>query len=367
MGSRLKVPLVLLALAAGCSSSSGLSHDARFTDDLAGQDSAKGDAAANPSSDVAVSRPDINPTSADGPASLNDVSASDSSGSSDRSIATPDGTADDSLTRDTNPTDTRTVADVNLAAVCTPGFDPSCNHFPESAVVAGSCQPDGTCVCNSGYAIHPTSGRCLALPIPIRDASSDADFVCPAPFDACGCGCCGTGPRYAACYYPTAGETLQSIKDKDVFDRTTTNCAAAGCSAGTRYVCCTPTTPETTSAATYSADGWMGDLDHLTIDKVGTQCARLQLSSPANTRAGFHIDSTTGWGLMAATFGACTDAAISTSVTGGLGTVDIRREGSGCVVDVHVTLFDVSTAGELQKTTRMDVDGLAIVGMGVCR
>jgi hypothetical protein len=47
-------------------------------------------------------------------------------------------------------------------------------------------------------------------------------------------------------------------------------------------------------------------------------------------------------------------------VTGGY----LRKEGNGCVVDVHVTLFDFSATGEM-KTTRLDVDGLAIGGIGV--
>jgi hypothetical protein len=125
-----------------------------------------------------------------------------------------------------------------------------------------------------------------------------------------------------------------------------------------------PAAPEPTSAASYSASGWSGDLDHLTIIKVGTECAQLMLAMPEPTRTGFHVDSTSRWGVISASFGACMDAAIPASVKGGLGSIGIRREGNDCVVDVHVTLFDLSTTGEM-KTARLDVDGLAVGGMGI--
>lgn len=209
---------------------------------------------------------------------------------------------------------------------------------------------------------------------PVRDTSSadtrievdSSRDICTSPYTSCICQCCADAPRTAACYYPSAGETLQAIKDKEAADRSVVRCSGAGCSAGTSWICCTPAAPEPSSAATYSADAYSGDMDHVTIKKVGTSCAQILLSRPAKTRAGFHLDGASVWGLMAASFGACTDASYAENVEGALGTVELRGEGNDCSVDVHMTLFDLSPSGET-KTTRMDIDGLSVKGLFFCR
>jgi hypothetical protein len=369
--------LAVLGLAAGCSSSSSGSRDSRPTDDAAGQIPSKGDTAASSDAaplrqDVAIQTSDAQPAKQDvpsvkdGPASSGDVfeASGDSSLSLDRPTPTLDG-ATEGPARDT--ADTRAGADAKDApGVCTPGVDLSCNELP-GTTAAGTCLTDGTCACKSGYAIVPSSGRCLALPSPAVDASSgDAELVCASPYLSCVCQCCPSAPRDAACYYPSAGETLQAIKDKEAADRNVVNCAGAGCSSGTRYVCCMPAAPEPASAATYSASAYSGDMDNLTIRKVGTPCAQILLSRPAKTRAGFHLDGASGWGLMAANFGVCPEGSYVQSVEGALGTVEFRGEGNNCEVDVHMTLYDLSATGEM-KTIRMDIDGLSVTGLFSCR
>jgi hypothetical protein len=199
------------------------------------------------------------------------------------------------------------------------------------------------------------------------DASApDAELACSAPYTSYVCQCCSDAPRNVACYYPTAGETLQAIKDKEAADRTITNCAGSGCSGGTRYICFTPAAPEPSSAATYSSSANSGDMDHLTITKVGTTCAHISLFRPAKTRTGFHLDGATGWGMMTAAFGACTDASYVENVQGALGTVEFHGEDNNCTVDAHVTFYSLSTTGEV-KTARIDIDGLAVQGLSGCR
>jgi len=184
--------------------------------------------------------------------------------------------------------------------------------------------------------------------------------VCLGSYDACICGCCTDPPRDTMCYYPTAGETLDPIKAHDGQVRSSTNCATAGCASGIRYVCCLPAEPEPASSATYSASAWMGDVDHLTIDKVGKECVSASFDS-GSARTGYHVDAPAGWAFTAGAFGPCIDGGIGASVRGALGSFAMRRDGNTCVADVHLTLYSFGTGGEI-KTVRMDADGVPIGG-----
>jgi hypothetical protein len=240
---------------------------------------------------------------------------------------------------------------------CGPGGG-GCNDDPAVSSIWGTCQPDGTCACTAGFVINPSTGRCRP---PLRDASPLGDageLACSGEYPACGCGCCGP-PRNVACYYPTLGESTADIKAKDEAAKSSTNCALVGCSAGTRYVCCLPATPEPTSAATYASDSYIGDMNHISIVKSGADCAELGLSSPATSRTEFRIVTPASWGVMAARFGTCGDAGVAGQAAGALGTVALRASGTECLADVHVTLFGFTSAGDL-KTTRLDVDGLLV-------
>jgi len=44
---------------------------------------------------------------------------------------------------------------------CQPGMDQSCNDSPIISSIHGTCEPDGTCTCISGFAKNPDTGRCL--------------------------------------------------------------------------------------------------------------------------------------------------------------------------------------------------------------
>jgi hypothetical protein len=43
---------------------------------------------------------------------------------------------------------------------CEPGVDQTCNDNPLISSLHGTCQDDGTCLCNSGFTPNPDTGRC---------------------------------------------------------------------------------------------------------------------------------------------------------------------------------------------------------------
>lgn len=47
------------------------------------------------------------------------------------------------------------------APACTFGADQTCNDNPAISSLHGRCTPAATCICNSGFALNPSTGRCL--------------------------------------------------------------------------------------------------------------------------------------------------------------------------------------------------------------
>jgi hypothetical protein len=45
------------------------------------------------------------------------------------------------------------------AFVCTPGMDQTCNDNLSVSSLWGKCNQDGTCTCNSGFVINPSTGK----------------------------------------------------------------------------------------------------------------------------------------------------------------------------------------------------------------
>lgn len=136
---------------------------------------------------------------------------------------------------------------------------PPCNDNPISAAVMGECQADGTCLCKTGYALNPASGRC-GYPMPDAGATKDAfaTLACSGEYTACGCGCCTGSATSTSCYFPSLGETTSDIRSKDEAVKSSVNCELAGCSAGVRHVCCAPAEPEAPGSASYRADSYPG-------------------------------------------------------------------------------------------------------------
>ena len=49
---------------------------------------------------------------------------------------------------------------VVVSLACVPGMDQTCNPSPAISALYGSCLEDGTCSCNAGHSLDPTSGKC---------------------------------------------------------------------------------------------------------------------------------------------------------------------------------------------------------------
>jgi hypothetical protein len=251
----------------------------------------------------------------------------------------------------------------DLGAVCTPDMDQTCNDDPMVSSVWGRCTADGVCVCNVDYVVNPATGRCMVAPKSDAGSGSDGGLLCPGEYDACGCGCCSSTPMRMACYFPTAGDTLEAIKAADDEVRATTNCQAAGCSSGTRYVCCLPADPDPPGSTTYEVSAWSGGLDHLDITKSGPDCAHLGFASGRDSRPDFRVVTPEGWTVMSALIDHCGDGGTGDWPDGALGTMAFRQSDGQCLADVHVTLFAFTAAGEV-RTVRVDVDGAVLPAMG---
>jgi hypothetical protein len=236
---------------------------------------------------------------------------------------------------------------------CTPGGG-GCNDNPIVSSIWGTCQADGTCLCKSGFEINPSTGRCR---MPLADAA-DVVAACTGEFEACGCGCCSGVSRSVACYYPTLGESTATLREKDAISTAGADCTRAGCSAGVRYVCCTPVASPSTD--TYTTSSYQGDMDHITISKSGSDCASLLMSRPSTTSAELRIDGPSRWGISAL-LGRC-EAGGGTSPRGAVGTIVLRPSGESCLVDVHVTFFIFAKDGTVLPTG-FDADGLLVNGV----
>jgi hypothetical protein len=256
-------------------------------------------------------------------------------------------------------------AAVDRVRVCKPGAGQTCNDNPAVSAIWGACLPDGTCTCTAGHVINPNTGRCMMAPASDASTSSEAGpaTICTGEYTACGCGCCGTALPLTMCYYPSLGETIAAVTAQDEATRISGNCAGTGCSRGIRYLCCAPPAPDLPSGVTYSASGYSGGLDHVTISKSGADCATLSFARLLRTeRPELKIAMPGTWGVVIAEFGACGDAGAMDRAGGAVGTFALRASGSLCLADVHATLFVFTAAGEV-KAARFDADGLTVTGL----
>jgi len=376
--------VLLLALAlAGCSSSKPMSPrvDAALSDAAGGNRDSAADLAvvtdsppppadAPPGDDVPADLGRGRETSAmpDAPAADRvapaDLPLADSG---DGRVAEPPDGRTDVATHDAR--DLGSVLDLggDVGLACTPGMDQTCNDDALSSSLWGSCTAEARCVCKAGFDINPATGRCRPAP---RDAAPDSTVAaCTGELVACGCGCCGGSTPTAVCYYPTLGETTEALRAADEEVRGSTNCALAGCSRGDRYVCCHEGAPEPPGSATYVASGYIGDLNHLIVQKLGADCAVLELTQGTTTGDDrMALATHDSWRVARATLGGCADASPTEPVLGVVGSLAIRKVADGCAVDVHASLFAYSAQGEV-RTTRLDADGVPIGEMGkeLCR
>ena len=222
-------------------------------------------------------------------------------------------------------------------------------------MVWGKCEANGTCVCNTGYAINPTSGKCT-------------DGNCSGSYMACGCGCCGGTAAVPTCYYPGAGDSLSTIMANDQTASHSSSCATVGCSQGQQYLCCTAAAQESSIAAQYSATYMVSDLqDRITLTKTGTNgtCATFSIGTPvpAGSTTKFPVTTPSQWNVSGyPAGGTCSDGGTGNRAIGALGSVTLVPSGSTCTLTAHMTLFFAVDASSPVTTIRIDTDALPIAG-----
>jgi hypothetical protein len=180
--------------------------------------------------------------------------------------------------------------------------------------------------------------------------SGGGAVACEGPYVACGCGCCGSEPMEAACYYPDRGDDLATIVSEDEAERMSTSCAMAGCSLGMRFHCC-PVPWGDLAPGTYEGTGYIGALDRIRITRTSPEdrCTELSLVDGGMNRDPVLVEPPDGWAVEATADYACEDrnsAAASSRRTaiGGLGTVS-WADPSRCALSVDVTLFFLNADG----------------------
>jgi hypothetical protein len=244
---------------------------------------------------------------------------------------------------------------MDVSGVCTPGMDQTCNDSPVASWVAGTCQSNGTCVCGSGFALNPDSGRCGRV----------ETNTCAGSYDACGCGCCTGQSPTTVCYYPSAGDSLASIKAADEEVKASPTCANAGCAAGQRYICCAEAPVEPAGTALYSATATMTAVDRIQLKRTESdgRCVSITIANPGSGAGGrpLRLSLPTGWGVVSVAAGACNGPA-SEEVIGAQGSMTLNPSGNTCTVSAHLTLFHSATSAGPVSTTRFDADDVLISG-----
>lgn len=243
----------------------------------------------------------------------------------------------------------------DVAGVCTPGMDQTCNDSPVASWVAGTCQKNGTCVCGSGFVLNPDSGKC---------GRAEAN-TCAGSYDACGCGCCTGKSPTSVCYYPSAGDSLASIKAADEEVKASPTCANAGCAAGLRYICCAEAPPEPAGNALYSATATMTAVDRVQLKKTESNghCVSITITNPGSGSGvrPLRISLPTGWGMASVAAGAC-NGPVAEEVVGAQGTITLNPSGNTCTMNAHLTLFHSASTTDAVTTTRFDADNVLING-----
>lgn len=181
-------------------------------------------------------------------------------------------------------------------------------------------------------------------------AGGSSPLECAGEYLACGCGCCGgTTPR-TVCYYPDHGDSLASIKSEDQSIAMNSTCANAGCSLGTRYVCCVA--PSEAPEATYETSGGMISADVYRISlrrKGGDERCQFVHIARGDGPGGkdFPIALPEGWILEVLEDYACVDensadASKRRQAIGGHGSLGFVSESGECTLNYDFTLFFAS-------------------------
>jgi hypothetical protein len=186
---------------------------------------------------------------------------------------------------------------------------------------------------------------------------------CSGYYRACGCGCCATSGSPGACIYSDLGQNSNAIIAEDAAKKHDLQaCAAAGCSLGRDYFCCTAP-PVSNDGASYSTSLAIGGVDRIRLHKMSTDCSTLVLQqsfpeNPVDPEA-FPVEVPAGWKLETLTSLPCISSAVGPRAIGAIGKFSLRVLGDACVVDAHLSAFFANEKREL-NTVRFDADGVAI-------
>ena len=253
----------------------------------------------------------------------------------------------------------------DAAFACTPGANPTCNDNVSVSSLSGTCQSNGTCLCNAGFVINPNSGRCM---VPAAGA-------CSGSYEACGCGCCGSTPS-PLCYYPSAGDSLSAIIAADQTVAGSSTCSLVGCALGQYYLCCAEASAEPAGSAQYTAQYTVGGYDRVGLSKTLTDgnCLSLTLVNSGPSGANptkLRVSTPSNWTIEGAiSVSACGSSQPGTQAIGAQGTVSFSPSGTAsCAISAHLTVFFVATTDSPVTTMRIDADTVLISGgpVGYCR
>lgn len=82
------------------------------------------------------------------------------------------------------------------------------------------------------------SNNAPSIILSITPASNETSPKEMTTYTACGCGCCGGTIPNKKCLYHSKGERMESIAQRDVQIRQSSQCAVMGCSGGIEYHYC---------------------------------------------------------------------------------------------------------------------------------
>jgi hypothetical protein len=192
--------------------------------------------------------------------------------------------------------------------------------------------------------------------------------TCGGSFIACGCGCCGgaTTDLPMRCYYPGAGESIETVTAADLATKNATDCNHAGCSLGVKYSCCPDYDPNPADPVRYGATYGSSLGGVITLSSYGPMIYRAVMftRSPSRALPGFRMDLPDTWAVAyGANYGKTYGETLANNAIGGRGSIAIRASGAHCVLDAHVTLYTQRThsgAFPYEGAVRFDVDDMVI-------
>lgn len=221
------------------------------------------------------------------------------------------------------------------------------NSSDSTASDPGESNPGGSSVGAAGAGPSAAGGA----PSPLAGGAAGAGAgagggepvgECEGEYLACGCGCCGGGSETLRCYYPGGSQTLASIREADRLAGSSPDCANMGCFMGQRYVCCMTDAAAAASAtgAEYTASFAPGGYDRVTFTKTAGDghVAEFSLYSFDGATSEADLEFPTGWSLELASV-ALEGTAVTSALIGGQGAFSARPDGSGCAIDLDLTLF----------------------------